>query len=297
MLQLFGLFAGPVACGRSEAEQERLPTPGAFSRFPAADLPTGTDSAPEVAENPWLSGFGGASVPEFAPEGEIPLEGVGANHSQAIPVDSAGDLLPPEETSGERGSGGSDSTSVVEVGEPELLLERRLERYLEGEGSDKLLGITGQAGVSPVACRIEIYSNGGTSPWRTIPLPDEFPPNGTLTLCSIPESHPECTVTMSGSLYNGNDALVLWCDEVVMDAFGRVGEDPGTAWTSADETLRSEGQDLVRCAGGNRSDPFSPFELGEEWIRNENGESPEEARQRCSLFEAPGEGGAAAFTL
>lgn len=82
-----------------------------------------------------------------------------------------------------------------------------------------------------------------------------------------------------------------------MDSFGRIGEDPGVAWTGADETLRSEGQDLLRCGETPRTDPFAAFFLADDWVLIENGESLEAARQKCALFEAPVEGGAGAFAL
>lgn len=192
---------------------------------------------------------------------------------------------------------GAGSGSGGDSEQPLPLLERRLDRYMEGEGSDKLLGFWGEAGVSPVECRIEIYSNGGVEPWRTIILPSEFPADGLLTLCSVPENHPECTANMSGSLYNGNDALVVRCGDVVLDSFGRVGEDPGVAWSSEDGALRSEGQDLLRCGVAPRTDPFAPFSIVDEWVRAENGENPEEARLRCALFEVPVAGGAGAPAL
>lgn len=285
-----GLFVSPAACSRPDADEGSLEPPDGFSRYPAGEVTE--QLSPNNAENPWLAGFGGASPSED----EAPNEKSNEGSAPGVPAKASGgsgaddpELGPPVEPDGQE--------MGDETAESEPLLGRRLERYLEGEGSDKLLGLWGEAGTSPVECRIEIYSNGGVAPWRTIHLPNEFPEDGSLTFCSIPADHPECTESLSGSLYNGNDALVLSCGEVIMDSFGRVGEDPGEAWTSEDQSLRSEGQDLARCGQMARVDPFAPFNLDDEWTRIENDEGPEEARQRCALSEAPNQGGAGAYSL
>jgi uncharacterized protein len=44
---------------------------------------------------------------------------------------------------------------------------------------------------------------------------------------------PSCNVTNSSVVnFNGDDALTLERNGTVVDAFGQVGFDPGTAWTS-----------------------------------------------------------------
>lgn len=298
LLVSLSFFAGSAACNPPAPNEDTPPPEDGFSRFPAVE--PGLETTPEVGQNPWIVGFGGANPTEGGPTGDQ----FGQEHASGNAAGGA--------DSGADGATGGARTNEIEGGSVEVpvgsgaagdpegalpLIERRLVRYLEGDGSDKLLGLWGEAGISPVECRIEIYSNGGVTPWRTIPLPNEFPEGGFLTLCSIPENHPECTVSMSGSLYNGNDALLLMCGEVVMDSFGRVGEDPGAAWTSNDETLSSEGQDLLRCGETPRTDPFAAFFLADDWVLIQNGESLEEARLKCAPFEAPIDGGAGAFAL
>lgn len=297
----------PVACTEPVPEEVEGPQEEGFSRFPAI-TPT-QDLAPDNGPNPWISGSGG----EASVGGGFGTQSSGGTSSHVDPGADPNDNPDSDSESAPHGTGGggnqvidssepdsSESDQEVdeeEPNEPEPLLQRRFIRYLEGEGTDKLLEVWGEAGVSPIECRVEIYSNGGTDPWRSIPLPGEFPVDGGLTLCSLPESHPECTAPLSGSLYNGNDALVLVCGDVVMDSFGRVGEDPGVAWTSDDKSLSSEGQELIRCGESPRVDPFAPFALADEWVLVENGESPEDARLKCEQLGAPKEGGAGASAL
>lgn len=40
-----------------------------------------------------------------------------------------------------------------------------------------------------------------------------------------------CDITISTISHNGDDAYDLVCGGVVLDTFGRIGEDPGTEWT------------------------------------------------------------------
>lgn len=294
-LIVFLPLLGPAGCDPAPTESELPPLVGEISRFPVPIA----DSSPAESEgaNPWVHGFGGAGPlqesqnDELAPRGstsgeeptgaEKPPKTDAMQPSEAPIEDSVDDLVEDEEP-------------LTEAQQP---LVRRFVRYLEGEGSDKLLGIWGESGTSPWPCAIQIYSNGGTSPWRSVPLPETFPETGDLVLCSLPEAHPECEHPLSGSLYNGNDALVIDCGGNIVDSFGRVGEDPGAAWTSSDGEVRSEGQDLVRCGQGFRADPLSSFAIGEDWISVQDGESPEVARHRCESSGAFGMGGAGGQSL
>lgn len=291
-----------TACGQHPAETTQEPPEDGFSRYPETN--PAQEQAPDVGPNPWVSGLpgdpseGGALDGQSGGDGNSPGTS-GADAEPNIDPDLDSDGSPQGTVSvapGNAGQDGRDSEIDEDQQVEPALLQRRFVRYLEGEGTDKLLGLFGESGISPVECRVEIYSNGGTEPWRSIPLPHEFPHDGNLTLCSLPEKHPECTASISGSLYNGNDALVLVCGDKLMDSIGRVGEDPGVAWTSADKTLRTEGQDLARCGDEPRRDPFAPFDLFGAWVRVENGESPEEARLKCEQLGAP-EGGAGAPAL
>ena len=65
--------------------------------------------------------------------------------------------------------------------------------------------------------------------------------------------------------FNGNDALELLCDGVLLDSIGQVGTDPGTFWgveptTTLDHTLRrNAGIEIGDTASDN------PFDPGNEW--------------------------------
>ncbi len=62
-----------------------------------------------------------------------------------------------------------------------------------------------------------------------------------------PAADPAKANRTSGNLvFNGDDALVLYRGSEIVDSFGQVGVDPGTAWVSGgvstlDMTLRRKG--------------------------------------------------------
>jgi hypothetical protein len=167
----------------------------------------------------------------------------------------------------------------------------RMTRYKEGKGADKRLHLTQLGSEAAEGCRLEIYSNGSEKVWRTLVLPNPWEPETELVICTASEPDAACNVELSGSGYNGNDALVLRCDDgaregnIVVDRFGRLGEDPGAAWTDADSPeITSKDAELLRCPSNWSAldgDPFAKFSIGEKWVRLGAEEQIEEALQRC----------------
>ncbi|WP_285164701.1 endonuclease [Shewanella goraebulensis] len=123
--------------------------------------------------------------------------------------------------------------------------------YVEGGGNNKAVEISnlGANSVDLDAAQyvLALYSNGGTDAGNSETL------TGTLAAGSSIVFHNasaddlfkvgiESTVTY----FNGDDALVLTKDNVVIDRFGKLGEDPGSEWTdpndanfsTKDKTLR-----------------------------------------------------------
>jgi hypothetical protein len=114
-------------------------------------------------------------------------------------------------------------------------------------------------------CAVEIYSNGGAEPWRTLALPEATERGLRHVLC-VPEAHhPACTAVFGGSAFNGNDALRLRCGAVTQDLFGVIGSDPGTEWTGigiAGISIGTADQGLWRCLDPTPEQTPS-FELSE----------------------------------
>jgi hypothetical protein len=173
---------------------------------------------------------------------------------------------------------------------------RRFSLYEEGAGSIKRLGIAGELGNSPLPCVVEVYANGGISPWRKLHVTESFPESGRVLFCSETAWEDGCTHEMNGSLYNGNDALVLRCGDMVFDSLGTVGEDPGTAWSAETPAgpVRTEGQRLLRCDDFIDPEPADPTTL-EGWVPQ--GTLDELSALAQCLDPNEGEGGAGGATL
>jgi hypothetical protein len=155
--------------------------------------------------------------------------------------------------------------------------------YDEGSGSHKVIAVEGDPGPSSLPCAVAFFTNGALQPRTSIQVPTEFPASGRLTWCSEVAWDEQCDLPMSGSLYNGNDALALICANTIVDSLGTVGQDPGDAWESESAwgTLRTEGQRLVRC--GRQTDPIAddPTDLALQWVRHEPGQLEEDALVEC----------------
>ena len=142
--------------------------------------------------------------------------------------------------------------------------------YIEGSSSNKALEIYNGTGgdVDLSEYSVELYSNGSTSVTNTLTL------SGTLTdgdVYIIANSSANAAilaiadVTSTVTYYNGDDALLLKHNGVVIDSIGKLGEDPGTNWSgdgvsTLDQTLRRK----VSISSGDII-PDDTFDPSVEW--------------------------------
>ncbi|MCY7316973.1 MAG: ExeM/NucH family extracellular endonuclease [Rubrivivax sp.] len=122
------------------------------------------------------------------------------------------------------------------VAQPGLIISE----YVEGSGSNKAVELynPGDSAVDLGRYVLRLYSNGAAAATASLPLSGNLLPGQTLVLChpNIDAAVlPRCQRT-SGSVlnFNGDDALTLERDGVIVDQFGQVGFDPGTAWVDGD---------------------------------------------------------------
>ena len=68
--------------------------------------------------------------------------------------------------------------------------------------------------------------------------------------------------TTTSSLFNGDDAIALLKNDIIIDVFGQIGVDPGSSWPGggADVTLRR----LASVTAGD-TDPTDSFDASLEW--------------------------------
>lgn len=183
--------------------------------------PPPASASQDDVDNPWLTGEalegvispsvgsgGGPAAPD-----DDPVEGVGGSSPVNAPGVSA--------------SGGTTSEPAPVVPAARLLLRA----YVESSGSFKAVLVEHLGGAPSGDCTVELYSNGSTDVWRRLDVPVGLAPGGRALLCVPEAAVSACTVGFGGSVFNGNDALVLRCDGEVQDSLGTVGTDPGKGWT------------------------------------------------------------------
>ncbi|MGI2259338.1 endonuclease [Shewanella sp. GXUN23E] len=123
--------------------------------------------------------------------------------------------------------------------------------YIEGSSNNKAVEISnlGNTAVDLSAneYKLVLFTNGKTDPGNTATLSGVLAPNTSVVFHNAGAADPFKIGTDSTVTYfNGDDALVLYKDNVVIDRFGKLGEDPGTEWTdpnnpnfsTANKTLR-----------------------------------------------------------
>jgi predicted extracellular nuclease len=126
-----------------------------------------------------------------------------------------------------------------------------ISEYVEGSSFNKAIEIFNGTGaavdLAAGAYALQLYSNGAMSPSQTLSLTGTIA-NGDVFVLSHASADPAilAQTDVQNSLvinFNGDDAVVLRKNGAIVDAFGQIGFDPGTAWGSGltstqDHTLR-----------------------------------------------------------
>ncbi|MGC4088698.1 MAG: hypothetical protein QM756_12525 [Polyangiaceae bacterium] len=169
----------------------------------------------------------------------------------------------------EAGAAGQGGAAVAgAAGAPSELAPPFFSEYVEGTSNYKALEIAAGEARSLLGCQIEIYANGADKRSRTIALGGVATREGPLVVCTPQLVSLVAACSLSEALsFTGNDVVLLVCDGRVVDAFGRLLEDPGeNGWgtqptRTADVTLR-RACDVTR----GDSDPNDAFDPAREWL-------------------------------
>ncbi|WP_249126528.1 ExeM/NucH family extracellular endonuclease [Aeromonas popoffii] len=144
-----------------------------------------------------------------------------------------------------------------------------ISEYLEGSSNNKAVELS-NLGATPVALsqyRLALYANGKPltdAPTNSLALQGTLAPGASLVLAN-PSANAEILAkanqTSGNLVFNGDDALVLYHGSEIVDSFGQVGVDPGTAWVSGsvstlDMTLRRKA--IVTTGRTDAAGPFNP---------------------------------------
>lgn len=142
-----------------------------------------------------------------------------------------------------------------------------ISEYVEGAGNNRAIEIFNgtEDSVSLGAYALLRYSNGSTVPF-SIALPSINLAPGAAHVLVYSLADPSLLAyadqTDANLNFNGNDALVLvFGGSTVVDSFGRVGEDPGTAWTcTGGSTVNHTMRRLSSICSGDAApaDAFNP---------------------------------------
>tara|TARA_A100001391_G_scaffold93375_3_gene61951 strand:+ start:34072 stop:36519 length:2448 start_codon:yes stop_codon:yes gene_type:complete len=147
-----------------------------------------------------------------------------------------------------------------------------ISEYVEGSGNNKALELynSGDTSQSLNGYVLERYSNGSPTVSSSLALDGHNLAGGDVLVIATNQA----TGTLAGLAditsatinHNGDDAYVLRNADGVVDSFGRVGEDPGSAWTggglsTANQTLRRK--DSVTSGDTVIDDAFDP---SVEWV-------------------------------
>ena len=124
-----------------------------------------------------------------------------------------------------------------------------ISEYIEGSSNNKAIEIFNGTGadVNLSTYKVELYNNGSTTVGTTVTLTGTLANNDVYVIYN---SSASAEIQALGDIsngvanFNGDDAIVLKNGDNIIDIFGRLGNDPGTAWTadggysSVDKTLR-----------------------------------------------------------
>ena len=146
--------------------------------------------------------------------------------------------------------------------------------YIEGSSNNKAVEISNVGGTAidlyANAYKLILFSNGKTEPGNTEILAGTLEPGKSLVFHNA-GSADEFKVGNASTVtyFNGDDALVLTKDNMVIDRFGKLGEDPGSAWTDPNNADFSTANKTLRRKASvttGDTDASAAFPSGDQWV-------------------------------
>ncbi|MGX1113494.1 putative extracellular nuclease [Pseudoalteromonas sp. MBR-15] len=148
-----------------------------------------------------------------------------------------------------------------------------ISEYVEGSANNKAVELynTSSTELSLDGYTISLYSNGNgdlASPNNSLTLSGTLAANGTYVIANagasaelIAKADTDSTITY----FNGDDALVLSKDGAIVDSFGQLGVDPGSAWSEGGVTTVNKTLRRKTTVTTGRTDATAVFNPSEEW--------------------------------
>jgi hypothetical protein len=142
-----------------------------------------------------------------------------------------------------------------------------ISEYVEGSSNNKAIELYASEASTLDGCELHFYFNGGVEP-SVLALEGSVAEGGAYAVCTqelAVQVSPRCA-RVASLRFNGNDAVSLVCDGVVLDSFGKVGDDPGKGWgtddtTTVDRTLRRRCDAMAEPTLNDDFDPALAWEV------------------------------------
>lgn len=161
---------------------------------------------------------------------------------------------------------------VARKSQPRAANNLFISEYVEGTSSNKAIELfnpaTTAVDLAAAGYRLELYSNGSSLANATLSLTGTIPAAGTFVIKHILASALiTAQLPWSNLSFNGDDAVVLKKGSIIIDSFGQVGSDPGTAWTA--NSVTSLNKTLRRKPAISQGDPIAgdSFDPSSEWLQ------------------------------
>ncbi len=146
--------------------------------------------------------------------------------------------------------------------------------YIEGSSNNKALEIYNGTGAAAdlTEYTVELYSNGSATPGNTLALSDAAANLADGDVLVIANGSADAAIqavadiTSSVTFFNGDDAIALLRNGVIIDVIGVIGSDPGSEWGSGD--ISTGENTIVRLAsvcGGDANGFDNPADISDQW--------------------------------
>lgn len=199
--------------------------------------------------------------------------------SSSIPARAAGSIVYYKISANDNISQNTSSTvqqyTVSQTSTSVCAVDLLFSEYLEGSSNNKYLEIyngTGQT-VNLSDYRVNLFSNGSTTSTQELLLSGNLNNGEVYVIKNSAATLYNGTATVSNvTFFNGDDAIALTKISTgnYVDIIGRIGEDPGTAWTAG--TISMLNHTLIRkptVLQGVSVNPTAGFPtLATEWIQD-----------------------------
>lgn len=146
-----------------------------------------------------------------------------------------------------------------------------ISEYIEGSSNNKAIeiynGTANEVNLSDYT--LELYTNGSQTASQTLLLSGNLASGEVYVMCntSAAQAIKDKADLQNSSVinFNGDDAIVLKHNGNIIDVIGKVGEDPGTAWGTGDNTTADHTLVRKSSISAGDSNPYDDFDPADQW--------------------------------